>query len=54
MNVDNAAENSPGLHPPDVLVPLLWENTVGATFVCWLLSLVNFTAGACACFLLEC
>ena len=50
MNVDNAAEKSPSLQPPDVLVPLLRENTVGAVFVSWPFPLVKLTAGVCACF----
>ena len=35
MSVDNAAGKSPNLQLPDVLVPLLRENTVGAVFVRW-------------------
>ena len=50
MNVDNAKENSPSRQLPDVLVPPLLENTVGAVFVSWPLPLVNLTARACACF----
>ena len=53
MNVDNVAENSPSLQPPDVLVPPLRENTVGAIFVWRPLPLVNFTPWAYACFHVE-
>ena len=50
MNVDNAAESSPNLQLPDVLVPLLRENTAGAVFVLWPLPLVYLTARTCASF----
>ena len=40
-------ETHPTCHP-DVLVPSLRENTVGAVFVGWPLPLVTFTAWACA------
>ena len=50
MSVDNAAENSPSLQLPDVLIPPLRENTLGAIFVTWPLSLATLTARTCACF----
>ena len=40
----------PSLQHPDVLVPPLRENTVGAVFVSWPLPLVNLSARTCACF----
>ena len=50
MNVDNAAENSPSLQLPDVLVPSSRENSVGAVFVSWPLPPASLTARTCACF----
>ena len=50
MSDDNAAENSPRLQHPDVLVPPLRENTLGAVFVTRPLPVVYLTARTCACF----
>ena len=53
MSDDNVAENSPSLQLPDVLVPLLWEDTYGAVFVTWPLPRVYLTARTGACFKIE-
>ena len=44
MSVDNAAEDSPSLQPPNMLAPPLRENTAGPVSMSSQLSLENLTA----------
>ena len=50
ISVANAAEDSPSLQLPNVPIPTLRENNLGAVFVTWPLPLVYLTARTCACF----
>ena len=50
LSVDNAAEDSPSFQLPNVPIPTLRENNLGAVFVTWPLPLVHLAARTCTCF----